>query len=126
MAELEKIKYHIRLINSRLSTIDDKIELYFRSDPIASLVIEMDWSEGDLKKVRDIFHEYDENLRQSEQYVNWSAFQHDICNALGMIYDDRPIKDIIVAFWENREWVNVCSEYAKEHECAEFHEILGK
>ena len=125
MTELEKIKYHIRLLNDRLRSIDGEIDLDFHSDPISSLVIEMDWSEDDLKKVRDIFHKKSEQLRQNKQYVNWSAFQHDICNALGMIYDDRPIKEIIVAFWTNGEWVSFCTEYAKEHRCSEFHEILG-
>jgi hypothetical protein len=42
MTELEKIKYHIRLINSRLLSIDDKIKRDFHSDSIASLVIERD------------------------------------------------------------------------------------
>ena len=125
MAELEKIKYHIRLINSRLGLIDDKIELYFNSDPIASLVIEKDWSEDDLKKVNDIFHKYGEELQQSKKDVDWVAFQHEICNTLGMVYDDRPIKDIIVAFWESKTWINVCTEYAKANRCSEFHEILG-
>lgn len=38
MTELEKIKYHIRLINGRLLSIDDKIDPDFDSDPITSLV----------------------------------------------------------------------------------------
>ena len=113
------------LINSRMLSIDGEKSRDFHSDSIASLVIEMDWSEDDLKKVRDIFHKYSEKLRQGKQYVNWSAFRHDICDALGMIYDDRPIKDIIVAFWMHREWKFFCAEYAKEHRCAEFHVILG-
>ena len=123
--ELEKIKYHILLINSRMLSIDGEISRDFHSDSIASLVIEMDWSEDDLKNVRDIFHKYSEKLREGKQYVNWSAFQHDICDALGRIYDDRPIKDIIVAFWRHREWKCFCAEYAKEYRCAEFHVILG-
>ena len=55
MTELEKIKYHIRLLNDRLRSIDGEIDLDFHSDPISSLVIEMDWSEDDKKKCAIFF-----------------------------------------------------------------------
>ena len=119
MAELEKIKYHIRLINNRLADIDDKIDCDFHSDPVASLVIERDWSEDDLTRAHDIFERY--------RGAQHREFSRDLEYALRRDFgiDTGPAKDIIVAFWRGGKWVNVCTEYAKANRGAEFHEILG-
>ena len=119
MTELEKIKYHIRLINSRLGSIDYKIDPDFHSDPIASLVIEMDWSEDDLSRAHDIFERYREfKFRQMDLALEY---------ALRKEFDigDSSAKEIIVAFWQGRKWVDVCERYAKANRCVEYHEILG-
>ena len=119
MTELEKIKYHLRLINSRLSSIDDKIERDFHSDPIASLVIEMDWSEDDLSRAHDIFERHQEVEFRHLDYRLERALREEFGIGAG------SAKVIIVTFWKSGEWVDVCVEYAKANRCLEYHEILG-
>jgi len=119
MTELEKIKYHIRLINDRLRSIDDKIDRDFYSDSIASLVIEMDWSEDHLKKAHDIFERYRGFEFRRMDYALEYALRNEFGIGAGFA------KDIIVAFWRDGQWVDVCEEYAKANRCVEYHEILG-
>ena len=119
MTELEKIKYHIRLMNSRLLAIDDKIKRDFHSDSIASLVIEMDWSEDDLNRAHDIFERYQGVQFRELDYQLEYALRGDFCIGAG------SAKDIIVAFWRSGSWVDVCVEYAKANRCQEYNEILG-
>ena len=119
MIELEKIKYHIRLINDRLRLIDGKIDFDFHSDPIASLVIEMDWNEDDLNRAHDIFERYRGFKFQKLDH----RLEHALRDEFGI--GAGSAKEIIVAFWEARKWVDVCVAYAKANRCAEYHEILG-
>ena len=116
--ELEKIKYHIRLINSRMLSIDEEICRDFHSDSIASLVIEMDWSEDDLTMAHDIFEKYRGVQFREYGLQLESALRREFGIGAG------SAKDIIVAFWRSGKWVDVCVEYAKANRCIEYHEIL--
>ena len=115
--ELEKIKYHIRLINDRLRLIDSEIDLDFHSDSIASLEIEMDWSEDDLNRAHDIFERYCGVKFRNYGYQLESALRREFGIGAG------SAKEIIVAFWRSDKWVDVCVEYAKANQCVEYHEI---
>src|SRR4029453_12529961 len=109
--EVEKIKFHIRLIGE---TIDH------RSYPIPFLVIEMDWDDKDLDKANDIFEKYDNKLERGEE-VNWTEFQMELQKTFGIGY--QTVKSIVLAFYRNRQWTRVCAGYAQAYECIEFHEI---
>ena len=119
MTELEKIKYHIRLLNDRLRSIDSSIDSDFHSDPINSLIIEMDWNEDDLSRAHDIFERFRNFKFRKMDYALERALRTDFCIGAG------SAKDIIVAFWRSDQWVDVCVEYAKANRCLEYHEILG-
>ena len=110
--ELEKIKFHIRLIGE---TIDH------RSYPIPFLVIEMDWDDKDLDKAHDIFEKYDDKLEREEK-VNWKEFEMELQNTFGIEY--QTVKSIVLAFYRNHQWTRVCTGYAKAYECIEFNEII--
>ena len=110
--ELEKIKFHMRLIGE---TIDP------RSYPIPFLVIEMDWDDKDLDKAHDIFEKYDNKLEKEEK-VNWKEFEMELRNTFGIGY--QTVKSIVLAFYRNQQWTRVCAGYAKAYECIEFHEII--
>ena len=118
MNELDKIKYHIRLINDRMRLIDAEIDLDFHSDSIASLVIEMDWSEDDLNRAHDIFERY----RDAQFRHHGRELESALRREFGI--DAGPAKLIIVAFWRGDTWVDVCTRYAKANPCAEFEEFL--
>ena len=110
--ELEKIKFHIRLIGE---TIDH------RSYPIPFLVIEMDWDDKDLDTAHDIFEKYDNKLEREEK-VNWQEFETELRKTFGI--GNQIVKSIVLAFYRNHQWTRVCAGYAKAHECIEFHEIM--
>ena len=110
--ELEKVKCHIRLIGETINS---------ESDPIPSLVIKMDWDDDDLKKARVIFEKYD-NALKNEESVNWTNLESELYNTFNIDY--QIVKSIILAFFRNHEWTEVCIQYAQNHDVYEFREIL--
>lgn len=109
--KIEKLQYQMQLVGESLDS---------RSNPIASLVISMDWNNKDLDMAHDIFEKYDAILSSGEP-PNWSAFENDFNNSFGVSY--QSLKSIILAFHRNFQWTTVCEYYAKAKECVEFHEI---
>lgn len=109
--EIEKLKFHISLIGE---TIDH------RNNPIPALVIQMNWTAKDLDAAHDIFEKYS-NLIESNVDVDWYAFEHELRDKFKIGY--QTVKIIILAFYRNHQWTEVCSLYAQAHECMEFHEI---
>lgn len=109
--EIEKLKFHISLIGE---TIDH------RNNPITALVISMNWNAKDLDSAHDIFEKYDSQLESKEE-VNWYAFEHELRDKFDIGY--QTVKSIILAFYRNHQWTEVCRLYAKAYECVEFHEI---
>ena len=111
LKEIEKIKYQLKLL---ADTLD------YKNYPIETLVIERDWSRDDLDSAHDIFEECDKKLENKED-VNWTEFEVKLEKRFGIGY--QTVKDIILAFYNNHQWVNVCKGYAKEHDVVEFKEI---
>lgn len=109
--EIEKLKFHISLIGE---TIDH------RSNPIPALVIGMNWNAKDLDEAHDIFDKY-ENLIESKEEVNWYTFEHELKDKFNIDY--QTVKRIVLAFYRNHQWTEVCRLYAHKYECMEFHEI---
>ncbi len=102
----------------RMQLVGESLD--FREHPIASLVISFNWSEENLDKAHDIFEKYDTQLENGEK-PNWVAFEGDFKDQLGLGY--QSVKVVVLAFYRNYQWTNVCEIYAKAHECVEFHEI---
>ncbi|MCH7974847.1 MAG: DUF1878 family protein [Bacteroidetes bacterium] len=111
LEEINKIKYHLRLLADTL---------YDENYPIESLVIELDWSREDLDAAHNIFEEYDKKVEKEEK-INWTEFEFRIRDKFGIGY--QTVKLIILAFYKNHQWTNVCKGYAKEHDVIEFKEI---
>ncbi len=109
--EIKKIKFHLRLLSE---TIDS------RNYPIPSLVVEMDWDGDDLNRAHDIFEKYDKKLEAGET-VNWTDLEIDLKREFDINY--QIVKSIVLAFYRNHQWTEVCKYYAKSHMCIEFHEI---
>ena len=109
--EIKKIKFHISLIGETLD---------HRNNPIPSLVIQMDWAERDLDSAHDIFEKYDNKL-EAEEDVNWRSFEMELREKFNIGY--QTVKSIVLAFYRNHQWTEVCTLYAKSAECVEFHEI---
>ncbi len=109
--KIEKLRFHINLISESIDS---------ESHPIPVLVIGMNWSNDDLNAAHDIFEKYDK-LIEEKQDINWSAFEHELRDRFGIGY--QSVKSIILAFYRNHQWTDVCQRYAKAYECLEFHEI---
>ena len=110
----DKIKYQLKMV---METID------FQQYPIQSMVLELDWNEDDLTKANDIFEEY--NLKiENEEEINWTEFELKLREQFDIGY--QTVKIIILAFFRNHQWVNVCTGYANHYQVSEFDEILKK
>lgn len=109
--EIKKLKYHVSLLGNCID---------YEQNPIASLVIEMDWSEADLSAAYDIFEKYSNILDAGKSFCT-GDLEKDLRQKFNIGY--QKVKYIVLAFYRNHQWVRVCSLYAHDFECVEFHEI---
>jgi len=113
-AEIRKLKYQIKTI---AYTID------YERYPVESLILEMDWDENQISEAHDIFEKYDNKLREGEE-VNWVEFEMELRDHFQIGY--QTVKSIVLAFYRNDQWVDVCKGYAMSFEPTtpvEFHQI---
>lgn len=112
--ELEKLKYQISVI---AETID------YERFPVESLVLQMDWDESQIDSAHDIFEKYDNKL-QAKETINWHDLEVDLKNQFNIGY--QTVKLIVLAFYRNDQWIEVCKGYAMSFEPnapIEFHRI---
>lgn len=113
-AETRKLKYQIKTI---AYTID------YERYPVESLILEMDWDENQISEAHDIFEKYDNKLREGEE-VKWMEFEMELRDHFQIGY--QTVKSIVLAFYRNDQWVDVCKGYAMSFEPTtpvEFHQI---
>jgi len=117
VASVEKLKYHVQILGD---TID------YQSHPVESLILSMDWGDGDINRAHDIFEKYDDKLAAKEN-VEWGEFENELKSEFNIGY--QTVKSIILAFYKNHQWTNVCYGYAMSFEPytpVEFHQITRK
>jgi hypothetical protein len=110
--EFEKLQFHVKLLGEALD---------HRNRPVESLVLSLNWSEADLDKAHDIFEEYDMKPKED---INWKEFERALCEQFGINY--QTVKSIVLAFFDNHQWNEVCHGYAMSFEPTtpiEFHRI---
>ncbi|MHC2065889.1 hypothetical protein ACYFX5_00310 [Bremerella sp. T1] len=115
--ELEKLKFQVRTIGETIDT---------RKHPVESLILSLDWDEGEIDLAHDIFEKYDNKLEEGES-VKWNEFEHELKDALKIHY--QTVKSIVLAFYDNDQWTSVCYGYAMSFEPTtpvEFHRITRK
>ncbi len=110
-SEIKKIKYHISLLQEILD---------HRQYPIPNLVISFDWDEKDLNAVHDIFEAFDRKLEDGEDII-WRKLESDLKKKFGIGY--QAVKRIVLAFYDNDQWIDVCRGYAKANDVMEFKRI---
>jgi len=81
---------------------------------------DLGWDEGKINHARKTFSIYDEKLKSGEE-VNWVYFEHILRDDLGIGY--QIVKSVILEFYDNDEFVNVCKGYASVHDVMEFKHI---
>ncbi len=112
--ELQKLKYQVRVLGE---TVD------YDAHPVESLILSMDWGEGDIDRAHDIFETYDNKLEAKEP-INWTEFEMELRTEFNIGY--QTVKRIVLAFFKNHQWTNVCYGYAMSFEPTtpvEFHQI---
>ncbi|MBX8489303.1 hypothetical protein K5D42_05385 [Pseudomonas cichorii] len=117
VSNLEKLKYHVRILGQ---TID------YQTHPVEALILSMDWGDGDIDRAHDIFEKYDEKLEAGDD-INWAAFESELKSEFDIGY--QTVKSIVLAFFENHQWTDVCHGYAMSFEPAtpvEFHRITRR
>lgn len=96
---IEKLVYHVSILGA---TIDhDK-------HPVEALILSKNWDETDLEKAHDIFERWDKRLEDGEK-MSTGGFESDFKRELGVSY--QGLKPIILAFYKNHQWTNVCEAY---------------
>lgn len=112
-AELAKLRYHVQML---ANTID------FRENPIEHLVVAMNWSEQDLDDALDLFEKYDLAFTTSGA-LQGGLLERELKERFEITY--QTVKDIVLAFWRNGNFPDVCVEYARQHRVAEFDEMFS-
>lgn len=102
--DIEKIKYHIRLLAEALD---------YETHPIPSLVVSFDWDDNDLDAAHDIFEKYDKLLSEGSS-PSWMDLERDLKSKFAIGY--QSVKTIVNAFYRNSQWTNVCVWFAKGQE----------
>ena len=114
---VEKLQYQVSLLGQ---TIDHN------NHPVEALVISMDWGKDDLNKAHDIFERWDKRLEKGEG-MNSSEFEHEFSDNLGVSY--QGLKSIVLAFYRNGQWTNVCEAYVDSFgktPALEYHSIMRR
>jgi hypothetical protein len=86
----------------------------------------MNWDDAQLNKAHDVFQVYHEKLENGEE-VNWTEFEIALRDEFGIGY--QTVKSIVLAFFNNHQWVDVCHGYAMSFEPTtpiEFHSITRR
>lgn len=115
--KLNKLEYQVSVLSDCIDS-----DRY----PVQSLILSMNWDDNQLNKAHDIFQIYDEKLENKEE-VNWTAFEHTLRDEFSIGY--QTVKSIILAFYNNHQWVDVCHGYAMSFEPTtpiEFHSITRR
>ena len=118
MAEIiEKLAYHVSLLGE---TID------YEKHPVEALILSMNWGRADIDKAHDIFEQWDKRLEQGGA-MSTSKFESDFNRELGISY--QGLKSIILAFYRNHQWTNVCEAYVDAFgtsPAVEYHSIMRR
>ncbi|SEN55092.1 hypothetical protein SAMN04488077_12026 [Roseovarius tolerans] len=96
---IEKLRYHVRILGESID---------YDKHPVEALILGNDWGPKDLDQAHDIFEGWDKRLEKGEE-MNSGSFEHAFKERLGVSY--QGLKSIILAFYSNDQWTNVCEAY---------------
>ena len=114
---IKKLRYHVTILGQ---TIDSD------THPVESLVMGKDWGEEELDKAHDIFERWDERLEKGG-HIDSGEFESDFRNDLDVTY--QGLKSIVLAFYKNSQWTNVCEAYVDsfgKSPAVEYHSIMRR
>lgn len=115
--EISKMKYQIQVLGACID---------YERNPVEALILSMNWDEEQLDRAHEIFEKYDTML-SNKQSIVWSTFEHELRDEFDIGY--QTVKAIVLAFFKNSQWVDVCYGYAMSFEPTtpiEFHQITRR
>ena len=114
---LDQLEYRVSILGQAID---------YDRFPIEALIMSMDWGRSDIDKVHDVFERWDNRLEKGEK-INRSEFEKVFEQAVGVTY--QGLKSILIAFWENHQWTNVCEAYVDSFggsPAVEYHRIMRR
>ena len=114
---IEKLTYHVSLLGEIID---------YKQYPVEALILSKNWGPEDLNKAHDIFEKWDNILKDGGD-MNTYSFEGDFMNELGISY--QGLKSVILAFYRNHQWTNVCEAYVDAFGPApamEYHSIMRR
>lgn len=81
---------------------------------------EFEWDDETINSIRSIFENYSMRIINEEE-ISWRGFEMELRDKFKVSY--QAVKSIVLAFYKNKEYTDVCRGYAKEHDVIEFKEI---
>lgn len=114
---IEKLTYHVSLLGEAID---------YDKHPIEALILSNDWNRGDINKAHDIFEKWDKRIENGGK-MSTSEFENDFSRELGISY--QGLKSVILAFYRNHQWTNVCEAYVDafgKSPSVEFHSIMRR
>ncbi|EJL6658660.1 hypothetical protein QXB71_003913 [Vibrio cholerae] len=121
---LEELSEVVKKLQYHVSVLSDCVD--YERYPVERLILSMNWDDAQLNRAHDIFQKYDELLANKED-INWMAFEHELRDEFNIGY--QTVKHIVLAFFNNHQWVEVCHGYAMSFEPTtpvEFHQITRR
>lgn len=121
---IEEIAEKIEKLQYQVSVLSECVD--YDRYPVQRLILSMNWDDAQLNKAHDIFQVYDKKLENGEE-VNWTEFEMALRAEFDIGY--QTVKSIILAFFNNHQWVDVCHGYAMSFEPTtpiEFHSITRR
>ena len=100
--QLEKMKFHINLIGETIN---------YEKYPIPSLVIDLNWSSNDLNIAYNIFEDFEKRINHGETSLLHIDMQVEFEEKLNVNYQE--LKLVVLSFFYNNQFTEVCIEYAK-------------
>ncbi len=121
---IEEVAEKLKKLQYQISVLSECVD--YDRYPVQGLILSMNWDDAQLNKAHDIFQVYDEKLENGEE-VSWTEFEMALRDEFDIGY--QTVKSIILAFFNNHQWVDVCHGYAMSFEPTtpiEFHSITRR
>lgn len=100
--EIKKLKFQTSILGETIN---------FEEHPIARLVFEFDWDEEKLDAVYDCFERIEKILEETPNMLTHPDVEKIFHDSVGVGY--QSLKAIILAFYRENRYTNVCIEYVK-------------
>lgn len=120
----EEIESALSKLRYQISVLGDTID--FKSHPVEYLIISMDWEHKDSSAVHDVFEEWNRKITEGVD-LQQGDFENDFRTKFDIGY--QTLKPIILAFYDNGQWTDVCTAYVdsfKGYPPVEYHRIMKR